>query len=1181
MANYTSNSFLLPINSGDKIIRIKDRFNRNSISINGLSIKNILIDNNIVKINTIEETINLDFVNNSDAKLAYPQLQKQLNIVRTTYPQTVSGPQGKPGAIGPTGPVGPTGPQGVQGTQGIQGIQGQIGVTGPQGTHGIQGIQGEIGATGPKGEIGVTGPEGIQGIQGEIGATGIQGKSFTTLYSTTTYSVINSPTSYTILSNSNFWDNVLSEELFDNTQGFYLQATLPILSDVDSIVLGVISNETYSDYIIYLNGNNYSFVDEGLNVVSSGTYSEGDLFSLYNDGSQIYYKINNKTISSVNFSVGNYSFFSSPFSFNSQPLTNSYTFSNILFYPTGKAGSKYNSIINDYFSVPSVEEVIRTTTLPNLGFTNDQVVLVKSDIINYVDSYYDDENENLELLFYAKVNSYDIITGDISLVSILSKNVGLTSSFWYISLSGEPGIQGKIGVTGPGYFGTSNTYLSVPIVEQVIKLNTQTNLGFSSNQIVFVKSDLINYANSYYNDVDDEELSFYASVDFYNKNTGLLSLITTSSKNVGLTSNSWYINLSGESSNQINGYTHSFIDNNDGTISGSNWTLGNSHWFSQGSSFDNNKIFTDGYGGIYVLNGGFGFHLTQDTIPYPALVGANGQSIITISDDLKFYFGDDNCLLTSTHAWIDGGNGAASFAGGNIQLNSDGHIDITEAADIFSDGAIYSTDRDGSGYAEVANKNWISNSTGNFLHNNSGNYWSIDKDGNLISQYPDYLINNALSSGIITNNWNIDSLGNILIKSINGDYNWSIDQYGNFIFCGDVIYNDQYGNLNAYGFISSSDGTMASQNWVNSQGFYSGSPYYPSFSDYCNGTISGSNWNLGGFNNIDAVNGSSFDDGLITTSGTGVIWASMIFLNDGPVATQTWVNNQGFFSGEIGYSFPNENNYQKTFGIGSSGASGVNNLDFDGTDWTLNYNGVFGHYLNPNQGYADNMWGFGIDGAYICSTYYSNYIFKINDNGNLQFTDPDYGFVDAASKDWVIAQFGGGGNYTPSFVDNGNGNIQLNSISSNNDTISLGNGKYQLGGYSSGGTGDNSTQNYGFQAWYGWTTFGDWGTKNNCTRIAVGDNNAGSNGVYFFGKNITTSFFNAYNGSGYIALNNIRWDGIGNMSLKSINLNKGLTTTNINDISLPPEGMTVYNVTLHTLCFYNGSSWQKVTSTSM
>ena len=42
-----------------------------------------------------------------------------------------------------------------------------------------------------------------------------------------------------------------------------------------------------------------------------------------------------------------------------------------------------------------------------------------------------------------------------------------------------------------------------------------------------------------------------------------------------------------------------------------------------------------------------------------------------------------------------------------------------------------------------------------------------------------------------------------------------------------------------------------------------------------------------------------------------------------------------------------------------------------------------------------------------------------------------------------------------------------------------------------------------------------------------------------------------------------------------------LTTTEINAISLPAQGLMAYNTTLNTICFYNGSSWQKVSHTSM
>lgn len=43
----------------------------------------------------------------------------------------------------------------------------------------------------------------------------------------------------------------------------------------------------------------------------------------------------------------------------------------------------------------------------------------------------------------------------------------------------------------------------------------------------------------------------------------------------------------------------------------------------------------------------------------------------------------------------------------------------------------------------------------------------------------------------------------------------------------------------------------------------------------------------------------------------------------------------------------------------------------------------------------------------------------------------------------------------------------------------------------------------------------------------------------------------------------------------------GMTTTQINAISSPPAGLTIYNTTLNTICFYNGSNWQKITSANM
>ena len=42
-----------------------------------------------------------------------------------------------------------------------------------------------------------------------------------------------------------------------------------------------------------------------------------------------------------------------------------------------------------------------------------------------------------------------------------------------------------------------------------------------------------------------------------------------------------------------------------------------------------------------------------------------------------------------------------------------------------------------------------------------------------------------------------------------------------------------------------------------------------------------------------------------------------------------------------------------------------------------------------------------------------------------------------------------------------------------------------------------------------------------------------------------------------------------------------MTTAQVNAISSPSNGLTVYNTTLNTLCFYNGSSWWKVSAQTM
>ena len=55
---------------------------------------------------------------------------------------------------------------------------------------------------------------------------------------------------------------------------------------------------------------------------------------------------------------------------------------------------------------------------------------------------------------------------------------------------------------------------------------------------------------------------------------------------------------------------------------------------------------------------------------------------------------------------------------------------------------------------------------------------------------------------------------------------------------------------------------------------------------------------------------------------------------------------------------------------------------------------------------------------------------------------------------------------------------------------------------------------------------------------------------------------------------------LGNVDSKYVHIPEH-TTTEINAFTGMEEGATVYNTTLNTLCFYNGSAWQKITSTNM
>jgi hypothetical protein len=112
-----------------------------------------------------------------------------------------------------------------------------------------------------------------------------------------------------------------------------------------------------------------------------------------------------------------------------------------------------------------------------------------------------------------------------------------------IGPTGASGPTGLIGATGSAdrYIATSSTSFEMPEVGQVINLLTQSNLAYSTTESVVVYSD---FPNLYNDDYEEDGGYFIGQIDYYDIDSGSMSLVTTYSNGTGTYSN-WFINLSG------------------------------------------------------------------------------------------------------------------------------------------------------------------------------------------------------------------------------------------------------------------------------------------------------------------------------------------------------------------------------------------------------------------------------------------------------------------------------------------------------------------------------------------------------------------------------------------------------------------------------------------------------------
>jgi hypothetical protein len=252
--------------------------------------------------------------------------------------------------------TGSTGSQGFQGNQGIAGVgtQGNQGVQGVQGNQGNQGIagvgtQGFQGVTGPAGGGTGAGSQGFQGFQGVAGSagggtgasgTGPTGATFTTLSVTSGSPVITSPTSVNLVTSA---DAVTSIEFLNSdSEGIYMQFALPaITTSGDTIIIALVDSTSSNVHGVNLtNTNAYGLIYTG-GVNETGTYTTGDIFSIYMDGDSVFFQLNGTTLNApLHLVSANYQLV-----IVGDTLSQTYTIANIRFYPTGKGGFGGGSII--------------------------------------------------------------------------------------------------------------------------------------------------------------------------------------------------------------------------------------------------------------------------------------------------------------------------------------------------------------------------------------------------------------------------------------------------------------------------------------------------------------------------------------------------------------------------------------------------------------------------------------------------------------------------------------------------------------------------------------------------------------------------------------------------------------------------------------------------------------------
>ena len=328
------------------------------------------------------------------------------------------------------------------------------------------------------------------------------------------------------------------------------------------------------------------------------------------------------------------------------------------------------------------------------------------------------------------------------------------------------------------------------------------------------------------------------------------------------------------------------------------------------------------------------------------------------------------------------------------------------------------------------------------------------------------------------------------------------------------------------------------------------------------GTISGNNWWI-------SPNGEvNFDNGKIVSDGNG-----SFYTNDGPIWGMNSDGSAFFANNNFTIDHSGYTNIGGGLYVAENGNLGNGNIVWDADGGFQTTNGV-----GAGSGIYNN---YGLSALGDWSTLIGGTTITVND-----FTNK--------------AEFGGGLDHNVNAWVNC---MDGSAVFANGDVTIDNSGNLQAGGQN--GNGITMSQ--------GETIIGDWNsTGNEGLRFDVSDND----GVFYF-NSPRSGIISAItdNGGGNFANGNLTWDNVGNLFVKQLYFNSGdnwinedgvgsfnglynntypitltggafikhspLTTTQINALTSPQKGWEVFNSTLNTICFYNGTSWQKVTSTGM